>query len=44
MLAYEGANVPGLRHSVCDHCHEYITTPEQSRANKIKILAASSLP
>ncbi len=39
MLAYEGANVPGLRHSVCDHCHEYITTPEQSRQNKIVLEA-----
>lgn len=32
--------VQGLRHSLCDHCGEYITTPEQSRYNKRVIIAA----
>lgn len=32
--------IPGLLHSLCDHCGEYITTPDQSRHNKRLIIAA----
>ena len=32
--------VPGLLHTLCSHCGEYITTPEQSRHNKRVILGA----
>jgi HTH-type transcriptional regulator/antitoxin MqsA len=32
--------VRGLRHSLCDHCGETITTPEQSRHNKRVIIEA----
>ena len=32
--------VDGLLHSICDHCDEYITTPDQSRHNKRVIIAA----
>lgn len=33
-LSFDGANIPDLLHSECSYCHEYITTPEQSRHNK----------
>ena len=32
-----------LEHSICDNCGEWITTPEQSRANKKIIIAAKNL-
>ncbi len=32
--------IPGLLHSLCNHCGEYITTPDQSRHNKRVIIAA----
>jgi len=32
--------VTGLRYSLCSHCREEITTPEQSRHNKRAIIAA----
>lgn len=32
--------IPGLRHSICDHCAEYITTPTQSRHNKRVLIEA----
>lgn len=32
--------VSGLRHSLCNHCGEDITTPDQSRHNKRVIIAA----
>ena len=32
--------IPGLRHSLCDHCGEAITTPEQSRHNKRAVIEA----
>jgi YgiT-type zinc finger domain-containing protein len=32
--------VPGLLHTLCSHCSEYIMTPEQSRHNKLAIMAA----
>lgn len=32
--------VRGLRHSLCDHCGETITTPEQSRHNKRAMIRA----
>lgn len=32
--------VKGLRHSLCDHCGEDITTPDQSRYNKRAIIEA----
>jgi len=32
--------INGLLHSLCDHCDEYITTPDQSRHNKRVIIAA----
>lgn len=31
---------PGLRYSLCDHCGETITTPEQSRHNKRALIEA----
>ena len=33
-LAFDGANIPDLLHSLCSYCGEYVTTPEQSRHNK----------
>ncbi len=32
--------VKGLQHSLCNHCDEYLTTPDQSRHNKGVISAA----
>lgn len=32
--------INGLLHSICDHCDEYIITPDQSRHNKRMIIAA----
>lgn len=36
-LAFDGANIPNLLHSLCSYCGEYVTTPEQSRHNKTLI-------
>jgi hypothetical protein len=33
-----GMLVGNLKHSVCSYCEEWITTPEQSRYNKQKII------
>jgi len=32
--------IPGLLHSLCNHCGEYITTPTQSRYNKQTLIEA----
>lgn len=32
--------IRNLQHSICDHCHERVTTPKQSRHNKLAIIEA----
>ena len=41
-LCFQAANVPGLRHSHCDHCLEFVTTDAQAVQNQIMIQAARS--
>lgn len=33
-----GILVDNLKHSLCNYCQEWVTTPEQSRYNKQKII------
>lgn len=35
--------IRGFQHSICDHCHERVTTPAQSRHNKQLIIEARAL-